>query len=562
MCQSFSHRLYHLASSTITPSQSSRSRAARERASSHTSTAQPARLSSDVIRSTISAVCTSFVTYAASRRNRELSSIVFGRRWLRSLATNASYVPTAMARAGWHTHCGLLLAIRLITHSLAKTAGPKMTNKPEFDILLWGGSSFTGRLVAEHLHKTYGVDGPIRWAIGGRNQRKLEDTRAGLGAGAEALPIIVGDARDRQFLCAMVERTNVVLSTIGPYALYGKELIEACAASGTDYCDLAGEIPFIQEMMDRHAVQSRASGARILNCCGVDSLPSDLGVWSLNEISKKQFGCGLAHVTTEVKSFNGQFSGGTISSLGGMHNDAARDERVADILDNPYAICPPDRRTGVTQPDIAAVRRSESGTWLGPFFMAIVNTRVVHATNAHLDYPYGTDFIYDEGWDVGSRLAASFLALVSRIFYRAYGFGPMRAFLNATVLPKPGEGPSRKAREEGDFEFHFLARTRTGDRLTLVISGDRDPGYGSTSRMIGEVAVCLARDLPKSALSGGFWTPGAAIADRIIPRLVENAGMTFALLTETGERCPLGSALSDSGTLNTSEDQNIVAAIT
>ncbi len=280
-----------------------------------------------------------------------------------------------------------------------------------------------------------------------------------------------------------------------------------------------------------------------------------------NEIAKKQFGCGLAQVTNEVKSFKGGFSGGTISSLGGMHNDASRDDKVAAILDNPYAICPPDRRSGVTQPDIAAVRRSESGAWLGPVFMAIVNTRVVHATNAHLDYPYGTDFTYDEGWNVGGRLAASILALVSRMFYRAFRFGPMRAFLNATVLPKPGKGPSGKAREEGGFEFHFIARTRSGDRLVLVVSGDRDPGYGASSRMIGEVAVCLARDLPKSALPGGVWTPGAAIADKIIPRLIENVGMKFALMTETGERRPLISEFYGIGATKTGENQNKVAAM-
>jgi short subunit dehydrogenase-like uncharacterized protein len=308
-------------------------------------------------------------------------------------------------------------------------------------------------------------------------------------------------------------------------------------------------------MMDRHAVQARASGARILNCCGVDSLPSDLGVRSLNEIARKEFGCGLTHVTNEVKSFKGQFSGGTVSSLGGMHNDAARDDKVADILKNPYAICPPGRRSGVTQPDIEVVRRSESGAWLGPFFMAIVNTRVVHATNAQLDYPYGTDFTYDEGWDLGSRPAARFLAAVSQLFYRAYRSGPMRALMNAVLLPKPGEGPSRKAREKGKFEFQLIARTRLGHRLMLVVSGDRDPGYGSSSRMIGEVAVCLAQDLSKSDLPGGFWTPGAAIAEKIIPRLIENAGMKFALLTETGGHYPIGSEFLVSEALNTGESR-------
>lgn len=432
-----------------------------------------------------------------------------------------------------------------------------MPKKPAFDIVLWGGSSFVGRLVAEHLYQKYGVDGGLRWAIGGRNKRKLEATSASLGPGAEALLIIVGDARDRHFLGSMVESTKVVLSTVGPYALYGKELIEACAVSGTDYCDLAGEIPFVQEMMDRHAVQARASGARILNFCGVDSLPSDLGVWSLNEIARKQFDCGLTHVTNEVKSFKGGFSGGTVSSLGGMHNDAALDDKVAGILKNPYAICPPGRRSGVTQPDIEVVRRSESGAWLGPFFMAIVNTRVVHATNAQLDYPYGTDFTYDEGWDLGSRPAARFLALVSRLFYRAYRSGPMRALMNAVLLPRPGEGPSREAREKGNFEFQLIARTRLGHRLMLVVSGDRDPGYGSSSRMIGEVAVCLARDLSKSDLPGGFWTPGAAIAEKIIPRLIENAGMKYALQTEAGERYPIGSELLVGEALKAGESRNI-----
>lgn len=416
-----------------------------------------------------------------------------------------------------------------------------MTKRAEFDIVLWGGTSFIGKLVAEHLHRQYGVDDSLRWALGGRNKQKLEATRASLGVSAEALPLFVGDARDSQFLNSMVENTKVVLSTVGPYNLYGKELIEACATRGVDYCDLAGEIPFIQEMMDRHADQAKASGARILNCCGVDSLPSDLGVRALNEIAQRRYGSGIKHVTTEVKSFNGGFSGGTILSLGSVRNEAARDDKLVAILDNPYAICPAGRRDGVAQPDIDAVWRSQSGAWLGPFFMANVNTRVVHATNALLDYRYGTDFTYAEGLDVGGKYAAHFLSFVTHMFYWAYRSSLMRSFLHATFLPKPGQGPSRKVREEGEFEFHLIAETRSGHRLTLIVNGDRDPGYGSSSCMIGEVAVCLAQELAKNALSGGFWTAGAAIADKIIPRLVENAGMKFDLLPETGERCPIGS---------------------
>ena len=244
-------------------------------------------------------------------------------------------------------------------------------------------------------------------------------------------------------------------------------------------------------MMDMYSEQARTSGARILTCCGVDSLPSDLGVYILNAAAHKRLGFGVSHVTNEAKSFKGRFSGGTIFSLGLMRNQAAADDRVAAILDNPYAICPMGRRSGIPQPDVDAVQRSAAGAWLGPFFMAIVNTRVVHATNAHLDYPYGRDFTYVEGFDVGSRLAANLLAVVSRLFYWAYRTRPLRAFLKATLLPKPGEGPSREAREKGHFKFHFIAAARSDDRLELVISGDRDPGYGASSRMIGEVAVCL-----------------------------------------------------------------------
>jgi len=417
--------------------------------------------------------------------------------------------------------------------------GLTMANKTEFDIILWGGSSFVGRLVAEYLFANYGVDGELRWAVGGRNEKKLEATRDLLGAGAERLPLFVGDARDRPFLGSMVGNTKVVLSTVGPYMLYGKELIEACAASGTDYCDLSGEITFISEMMDKYSEQARTSGARILTCCGVDSLPSDLGVYILNAAAHKRLGFGVSHVTNEVKSFKGRFSGGTIFSLGLMRNQAAADDRVAAILDNPYAICPPGGRSGISQPDVDAVLHSETGAWLGPFFMAIVNTRVVHATNAHLDYPYGNDFTYVEGFAVRSRLVANLLAAVSRSFYWAYRIRPLRALLNATLLPKPGEGPSRKTREEGHFTFHFIARTRSDDRLELVISGDRDPGYGASSRMIGEAAVCLAKDLAKEDLPGGFWTPAAAIADMIIPRLIQNAGLQFRLVTETGDACPV-----------------------
>ena len=292
-----------------------------------------------------------------------------------------------------------------------------MAKETQFDIILWGGSSFVGRLVAQHLYAQYGVNGSLRWAIGGRNEEKLAATRSMLGAGAEELPLFVGDAHDRQFLRPMVGNTKVVLSTVGPYQLYGGDLIEACATLGTDYCDLSGEITFISQMMDLHAEQAKASGARLLTCCGIDSLPSDLGVYILDQYARQRFGSSVAHVTNEVKRFRGGFSGGTLLSLGLMRNAAAADSQLAEVFENPYAICPREQRSGVPQTDINAVVLSDSGTWLAPFFMAIVNTRVVHATNAHLNYPYGSDFTYIEGMDVGGRFAAKFLAAALGAFY-------------------------------------------------------------------------------------------------------------------------------------------------
>ena len=419
-----------------------------------------------------------------------------------------------------------------------------MVNKPEFDIVLWGGSSFVGKLVAEYLFETYGVDGELRWAIGGRDEKKLKATREMLGTGAEGLPLFVGDARDRPFLRSMAETTKVVLSTVGPYALYGKELIGACATSGTDYCDLSGEITFIREMMDKYSEQARASGARILTCCGVDSLPSDLGVYILNAAAHRRLGKGVAHVTNEVKSFKGGFSGGTLLSLGLMRNQAAVDDKVAELFENPYSICPVNRRSGIAQPDVDAVHRSESGAWLAPFFMAFVNTRVVHATNAYLNYLYGREFTYVEGFSVSNKIVANLISTVSRLFYWAYRIRPLRALLNTTILPKPGAGPTRKKREKGCFKFHFKARTQSDDRLELIISGDRDPGYGASSRMIGEVAVCLAKDLAQKDQRGGFWTPASTIAELVIPRLIKNGGLQFQLISETGENCDVRSVLS------------------
>ncbi len=397
----------------------------------------------------------------------------------------------------------------------------------QFDVILWGGTSFVGKLTAKHLLEVYGLDKGLRWAIGGRNEGKLRAFRATLGAEAAQLPLIVGDGLDASFVDEMVAKTKVVLTTVGPYRLYGQEVIRACAQQGKDYCDLAGEVVFVRNMRDRHHEAALESGARILSMCGVDSLPSDLGVWKLAQIAEERFGEKLRHVSTEVAAFKGAFSGGTIASMKQRNKDLQADPSLHRLLDDPYALCPDGRRQGVRQPSLTGVERSaSSGRWLAPFVMASINTRIVHATNAMLDYPYGETFTYSEKMGFRNPLVAHGLARGIDAFEAAMNWAPTERFLSAKVLPKPGEGPSEKMQREGFFRFDLYGETEGGNRISLEVFGERDPGYGATARMIGETAKCLL-DASKDELAGGFWTPAASIAAPLIARLEANAGMRF-----------------------------------
>src|SRR6056297_136205 len=410
-----------------------------------------------------------------------------------------------------------------------------MAKQPEFDLVLLGATGFTGQLVAEYLLQRHGVGDAFKWALAGRSQAKLEQARAGLGEGAKDLPLLVADSHDRTSLDALVARTRAVCSTVGPYALHGSDLVAACAASGTDYCDLTGEVPWMRKMLDAHASAAQASGARLVHCCGFDSIPSDLGVWFLQQQAHTKLGKYMTRVRLGVQALKGKMSGGTAASMLNIIESSRSDPEVARIVKNPYAICPEDYRKGPKQPYVSGPKFDDSlGSWTAPFVMAAINTRIVHRSHALQDRPWGDEFTYDEAMLTGKgfkgRKQATTWSLALGGFALGASFGPTRKLLQNRFLPKPGEGPSKGARERGFFKLLLVGSDDEGNQIRVRVSGDRDPGYGSTAKMLGEAAFTLATDVPDDKTAGGFWTPSTAMAEQLMPRLVEHAGLTFEVL--------------------------------
>ncbi len=408
-----------------------------------------------------------------------------------------------------------------------------MSKQATFDIILWGATGFTGQLVAEYLLNQYGSSGKLRWAMAGRSLEKLEQVREQLGAAAAEVPLLMADSKDRASLDALVSQTRVLLTTVGPYALYGSELVAACIAAGTDYCDLTGEVPWMRQMLDEHGEAASQGTARIVHCCGFDSIPSDLGVWFLQQQAIQRFGQPLQRVKLRVRAAKGGLSGGTYASMMHIGEQAKSDQSVAKILKNPYSICPPGSRKGPHQPYVAGPHFDQDfQTWCAPFVMAAINTRIVNRSNALLGYPYGKDFVYDEaaltGKGLSGRMRAIGVSAAMGAFLVGSSIGPTKALLKKFVLPKPGEGPTKEEREAGYFKLLLWGKTPAGETLRAEVSGDRDPGYGSTCKMISETALALSQ-LPKSEQPGGFWTPASALGRSLLERLERNAGLKFTL---------------------------------
>jgi short subunit dehydrogenase-like uncharacterized protein len=407
---------------------------------------------------------------------------------------------------------------------------------PSLDVVAFGATSFVGKILCRYLLEEFGMHGELKWAAAGRSKAKLEELRDSLGAKAGTLPLVVADAADDTALRKLCASTRVVVSTVGPYALYGEPLVKACAESGTDYCDLTGEVQWIRRMVQRYEATARKSGSRIVHCCGFDSIPSDMGVHFLQRQAMSQFAAPCTRVKMRVKVMRGRFSGGTVASLMNVVKEAAADPALRKELADPYSLCPLGAAPTVRQPEITSVEfDADFGAWIAPFVMSAINTRIVHRTNALSEQAYGADFLYDEAMLMGrglkGQLAGAATAAGLAGFMLAGAVAPLRGALERFVLPKPGEGPSPGEQRQGFFDLRFVGTARDGRQIRTKVTGDRDPGYGSTGKMLGQAAACLALDVPKAAPTGGFWTPATMFGDRLIQRLEDHSGLTFELVS-------------------------------
>ncbi len=385
---------------------------------------------------------------------------------------------------------------------------------PEFDVIIYGATGFTGRLVAEHYVREYGdsADGP-KWAMAGRSLEKLEAVRDEIGAPADT-PLVVADADDMASLEAMCNRTKVVLTTVGPYQLYGDNLVEACVKTGTDYTDLCGEPTWMREKIDQHSEAAKASGARICFSSGFDSIPFDLGVLMTQKEVQKRTGSPSARIRGRVRGMAGGASGGTVASMTETMKAVAKNPKLIGILRSSFGLTPGFE--GPSQPSgMVPAYEKDLEKWSAPFVMAPINTKNVHRTNFLLGHPYGEDFVYDEMMltspgEAGKKMAEA----AAEMMKNPFGAKP----------PKPGEGPDKEERENGFYDVVFVADLPGGETLKYGVKGKYDPGYGSTSRMIGETAIALLScDAP-----GGIGTPGSFLGEDLVKRLEEHAELTFA----------------------------------
>jgi len=389
-----------------------------------------------------------------------------------------------------------------------------MSSNREFGVVVYGATGYTGRLVCEYLNKQYGVNGDVKWAMAGRSIEKLNQVRDEMGIPKD-VPLMVADANKPESVLAMVNSTQVVLTVVGPYQKYGSDLVRVCSETGTDYVDLCGEPGWMHEMIAQHGETAKKSGARIVFSCGFDSVPFDLGVHFLQNAAKQKLGKSLSRIKGRVRAMKGTFSGGTLESFRLTMKAAAKNPELIKVLTNPFALT--ESFNGPQQPSgMAPIYDEDLNSWSAPFVMATINTKNIHRSNLLLGHEYGDNFVYDEMMLTGPGEKGEAMAkMVAED--KSMANDPMQ----------PGEGPSKEERETGHYDVLFAGSNDSGDSLLASVKGDKDPGYGSTCKMISESAVCLLKN-PKAA-SGGIWTPASAMGTLLIDRLQENAGLSFQL---------------------------------
>ena len=390
-----------------------------------------------------------------------------------------------------------------------------MDSSPKVDVVIFGATGFTGQLIVEYMASRFEPGSGLSWAMAGRSLEKLTAVHETTGAPAET-PLIVADAADAASLRAMANSASCVISAVGPYTHYGSELLAACAATGTDYVDLCGEPLWMSEMIETYSDAARASGARIVHSCGFDSVPFDLGVQQLQSEAIERFGAPCPRVRGRIRKMVGTFSGGTAASGAATLAKVRENPALLEVLRNPFALA--EGFQGPPQPPGNKVLQ-EAGNWLAPFIMAPINTKNIHRSNRLLGHPYGKDFVYDEMVVTGpgdkGKAAAEAVAA-------AFGMST-----GGKEPPAPGEGPSREERDAGHYDYLAAGTGPNGETLNVAVTGDKDPGYGSTSKIISEAAVCLVQDCPD--LPGGIYTPAVAMGPKLRERLIASAGLTFEI---------------------------------
>ncbi len=397
-----------------------------------------------------------------------------------------------------------------------------------YDLVLFGATGFTGKLVAEYLAK-HALKQKLVWAVAGRNEKKLREVLAGLGEAAKGVGLFVADSQDEEALAKIATDARVIVTTVGPYAKYGLPLARACATHGTHYCDITGEVPFVRASIDANHDTAKKTGARIVHTCGFDSIPSDLGVLSLAKHAEK-LGQTLEKVRLVVLRAKGGFSGGTAASMINLLEEAEGDRSLRRLLRDPYALTPNAKTDlAVDGPDPVRVAWDEDAKgWTGPFIMAAINTRVVRRSNALLEHAYGRRFSYEETMSFSKGPKG---LLMAGGFTVGLGVGLLLASKARTrklierFLPAPGEGPSKADRDDGFFRIGIFATTESGKKLTARVEGTSDPGYGETAKMLSESALALV-DGSFASPEGGVLTPAVALGMPLVDRL-RAAGMTF-----------------------------------
>tara|TARA_B110000196_G_scaffold298018_1_gene289565 strand:- start:2193 stop:3410 length:1218 start_codon:yes stop_codon:yes gene_type:complete len=403
-----------------------------------------------------------------------------------------------------------------------------MNKSREFDIIIWGASGFTGRLVAGYIFSKYGTNGDLKWAMAGRNLAKLELVRSKVAD--KTVPIVVADSNDDEGLKEMVKRAKVICTTVGPYAKYGSKLVSVCIENQTHYCDLAGEVQWIRRMIDKHHESAVANQTKIVNCCGFDSIPSDMGVYFIQKISKAKKGQIAKQIQMRVAGASGGISGGTYESLSHVNEEAHKDKNIFKVLINPYGLNPVGEQEGLDKYDLRTIVYDKaSKSWIGPFIMAAINTKIVRRSNALSGYAYGKDFRYDEATLSGKGLKGrvkGFISVIPIGLMMSAKPGSLLKRIIDKILPKAGEGPNKKQRENGFYNLRFYITYEDGSKALAKVIGDMDPGYGSTSKILSEAAICLAKD--ELSYLGGVLTPSTAMGDKLLSRLEKNAGLTFS----------------------------------